>query len=385
VNPRRTVSLCLIVRDEAEHLSACVESARDAIDEIVVVDTGSTDDTVAIARDLGARVRHFDWCDSFAAARNASIDAASGDFVLIVDADERLDADAPRVVRRLVEAEPADAAPTLYLPLIVNLDARGRHLGADRMPRLWRNRPALRFVGRIHERIGARAKMAYEDGFRILHLGYDPELVRKRGKRGRNRTLLDAELAESPDDPTLHFYLAKELYAAGDDESALAHFRRVIDDGTALNLALSSHVFAAECLRTLERPTEALALATSGLGANPTYGALWFVAGQAALDLDRADAALDAFQRATLAPEGIAALAFRDPSIEEWRASLGLARALLLAGEIGAGVQRLAELPAVAADEALPVLLQVAEALMAHGDPSGAASVLALARTISDR
>lgn len=380
--------MCLIVRDEAEQLEACIQSARDAVDEVVVVDTGSTDDSADIARALGARVSHFTWCDSFSAARNASLDAARGDFVLLLDADERLDEGAAAHVRRLVAAEAASAAPTLYLPLIVNVDAAGAHLGADRMPRLWRNRPELRFVGRIHERVGVgveRLCMAYEDVFRVVHLGYDPGIAARRGKRARNRALLELDLADHPDDPTLHFYLAKEHYAAGEDAAALQGFERVIARCDALNLALASHVFAGECLRALGRPEEARTLARSGLAAHAGYSALWYVAGQAALDLDLAEEAVDAFERAKRPASGVAAVAFCDPSVVEWRADLGRARALLLAGEVGAGVELLGDLPAGGVAEGLPVVLAVAEALAGHGDPAGAAATLQVARDLAAR
>ncbi len=382
------MSLCLIVRDEADHLEACIESATGAVDELVVVDTGSVDDTVERALRLGARVSHFEWCDSFSAARNVSLDAASGDFVLLLDADERLDEGVAAHVRRLVAAEAEDAPPTLYLPLIVNVDSAGAHLGADRMPRLWRRRPELRFEGRIHESVGRGVNglsMVYEDAFRIVHHGYDPEVAAQRGKRGRNRALLELDLADRPDDPTLHFYLAKEHYAAGEDEAALQGFQRVIEQSDAVNLALGSHVFAGECLRTLGRPEEALALARSGLATHSGYPALWYVAGQAALDLDRAEEAFEAFERARHPATGVGAIAFADPSVVEWRADLGRARALLLAGDIGPGVAVLRRLPAAGVADGLPVLLAVAEALAEHGDTSGAAATLQVARELAGR
>lgn len=379
----RTVSLCLIVRDEADNLTACIESARDAVDEVVVVDTGSDDGTVELARSLGAKVSSFEWAESFADARNAALDEATGDFVLVLDADERLES--PERVRALVAAEADDAPPTLYLPLIVNLDARGEDLGADRMPRLWRARPELRFTGRIHEEVGRGVpgvRRAFEDGFRIVHYGYDPEVARARGKRERNRALLEAELEEHPDDPRLLFYLAKEEYATGEDAVAAELFLQVVEDGTLVNFALSARVFAVECLRTQGASVEGLALAQAGLAEHPTYGALWYVAGQAALDLDNAEVALEAFTRAKEPATGLAAIAFRDPSVRAWRADAGRARALLLAGEVSAGVEILSSLPAEAASEATALLFAVAEALAQHGDLAGAAHVLSLAKAV---
>ena len=80
----------MIVKNEARNLEASIAPVQELVDEIVVVDTGSTDDTVAIAERLGAKVFHFAWCDSFAAARNAAIEHATGDWIFVLDADDRM-------------------------------------------------------------------------------------------------------------------------------------------------------------------------------------------------------------------------------------------------------------------------------------------------------
>lgn len=328
-----TLSVCLIVRDEADMLGPCLDSVAALADQIVVVDTGSADDTVALAEGRGAEVHHFPWVDDFSAARNASLDAARGAFVLVLDADERLAPGAADTIRAIMAADDP-AVPTVYLPLLDNRDASGQALGADFMPRLWRNRPELRFTGRVHEQVGVGVcglRRAFDDRIRIVHLGYDPAHAAERGKRARNRALLRAEHAERPDDPTVAFYLAKEDYAEGDDAAALPGFRRAMA-GPALNLALSATVFATECLRNLGRHAEAVALARAGLERAPSYGDLWFVAGRAALEGGDTEAALELLANAWRAPEGLAAIAFRDPSVAEWRAHLETARARVARG-----------------------------------------------------
>jgi hypothetical protein len=98
-------SLCLIVRDNARTLGACPESVRGVVDDLVVVDTGSTDETPAIARRFGARVFPFPWCDSFAAARNESLRHARGRWVFWMDSDDTLDADNARKLRELIRQD----------------------------------------------------------------------------------------------------------------------------------------------------------------------------------------------------------------------------------------------------------------------------------------
>ena len=109
---RPLLSLCLIVRDEAERIGRCLDAALPIADEIVVVDTGSTDGTAAIAEAKGARVVPFVWIDDFAAARNAALDAARGDWILMLDADEVLERPRPARLRTLL-AEARDPAFTV--------------------------------------------------------------------------------------------------------------------------------------------------------------------------------------------------------------------------------------------------------------------------------
>lgn len=327
----RTLSLCVIAKNEEALLSGCLESVAGAVDEIVVVDTGSTDRTIEVALAHGARVLDFPWVHDFSAARNAALSVARGDFVFFLDADERLDAASMGFLRRLVNQEPEEAPPTVYAPLILNVDASGASLGADHMPRLWRARPELRFSGRIHEQVGvglAGLKLALEDELRIIHLGYDPVMAQERGKHARNIALLDQELAERPDDPALIFYRAKEAYALGDDTAAAEGFRRVIRDAPGLNFSVSAYVFAVECLRATGQSDDALKLAMEGVRKHPAYGELWYAAGMAALDVGRPVQAEALFREATKPTEGFAVTAFRDPDIRTWRAALGIGQAL---------------------------------------------------------
>src|SRR5271156_3302650 len=96
------ISLCMIVRDEAAMLPGCLESVRGAVDEMIVVDTGSRDATIRVAEGAGAWVLPFEWIDDFAAARNHGIARATGEWVLVLDADERLAPGAPEGLRAAV-------------------------------------------------------------------------------------------------------------------------------------------------------------------------------------------------------------------------------------------------------------------------------------------
>jgi len=217
------LSAALIVRDESRVLGDCLASVRDVVDEIVVVDTGSVDDSVEIARRNGARVLHHEWRDDFAEARNVGLDAARGDWILYIDADERLSgADRP-TVERLLGGAPEVAFRVLLAPDLVSTPYLEY--------RLWRHDPRIRFRGRIHEKVTpAIAAVAELDGrpigdceLLLRHLGYEGDQVHKHL---RNLPLLRAELPREPENLFNRHHLARVLRGLGRDEEAA----RVLQD-----------------------------------------------------------------------------------------------------------------------------------------------------------
>jgi hypothetical protein len=225
------LSACLIVRDEAEMLPDCLESIRGVADEIIVVDTGSTDDTPTIALRAGARVSRVQWCDDFAAARNVALDQAQGRWILQIDADERLLAAGGGPVdrgtfRECLTNPPAEAlaAEAIVLPLRVF----GGVQEIAYLPRLFYRRPDRRYVRRIHETPfpGDRDwRFARVEGMpELMHLGYAPEVQARRKKAERNLRLCVLALSERPDDLELHYYYGRELNRAGRQPEALLHF-----------------------------------------------------------------------------------------------------------------------------------------------------------------
>lgn len=220
------VTAALIVRDEERFLAGCLASLAGRVDEIVVADTGSVDRSRAIALEHGVRLIEHRWTDDFAAARNVALDAASGDWILYIDADERLAA-WDRVVLEPLFADPGIVACTVLFRPQTGFTRYREH-------RLFRNRRDLRFRGVIHESIlPALHAACTREGARVAegtaaldHLGYDGDLA---AKHRRNRPLLEARLAAQPDHVYSRDHLGLTLLGMGDAAGAEAAWRRAIE------------------------------------------------------------------------------------------------------------------------------------------------------------
>jgi len=227
------LTLCLIARDEGAMLEGCLASVQGVVDEVVLVDTGSTDQTCAIAEAAGATVLHRPWDDDFAAPRNLAIERAQGDWVLVLDADERLAPAAGPVIRRALE-RPAFDLGFLRFHNASRTDASLAEVvgGAARagapfsLPRLLRRLPDLRYRGIVHENVNDWAA-AHGNRYQFLaadvaHLGYVKELAGSLAKRERNLALLRKRMALEPDDVTPYGYVAQELFQRGEVAEAEA-------------------------------------------------------------------------------------------------------------------------------------------------------------------
>lgn len=211
------VSATLIVRNESEFIGDCLRSLHRNVDEIVVVDTGSQDDTVAIAKQFGAKLCEFEWCDDFSAARNYALNQATGDWILYIDADERLEIPDPSSYSRLL-ADSTKVAWNLRLHPRVGWTPYAEL-------RLFRNDPRIRFEGVIHERIHPGVEtVAREDrlsigtcDLKLYHLGYEAD---QRPKNARNIPLLRDYLSRHPNRLYCWWHLGECLRLAGDTEGA---------------------------------------------------------------------------------------------------------------------------------------------------------------------
>ncbi len=220
----------MILRDEGPRLPACLASVQGLVDRVVVVDTGSQDDTVAVARSLGATVLHWPWKADFSAARNHGLAAMGPGWMLVLDADERLAPGAGAALQQAIAAGGFDAgqlpihnASRLGAPPASVLSGACRLGEPTHIARLFRLQPDLRWEGAVHERLRSRTGrrlLTRSIDAPILHEGYaDPALLRG-DKLARNLGILRAMAEVSGPDPLPWIYRCRAALRAGEPAEA---------------------------------------------------------------------------------------------------------------------------------------------------------------------
>lgn len=224
------LSACMIVKDEEDMLPRCLASIKDHVDEIVIVDTGSTDRSVEIAESFGARVFHHPWENNFSLHRNQSISYARGEWVFIIDADEELLAEDVPIMRKAVQDETVDA----IMVQVVNRLRKSPSVGMHSSSRVLRNNGVIHYEGRIHNRVVGVTK-ARVFPIRVFHYGYDLEKGDKRKKFERTVALLKKDLDEDPQNPITWHYLSCSYLSEGMMNEALECSLRAIELSRAKN------------------------------------------------------------------------------------------------------------------------------------------------------
>lgn len=198
------LSLCAITKNEEIHLPQCLNSVKDVVDEMVILDTGSTDRTVDIAKEFGARVYHFEWCNDFAAARNEALNYVQGKWVLVLDADEVLTRAIVPEIKQAIASESH---------LVINLVRK--EVGASQSPyslvsRLFRNHPEIRFSRPYHAMVddSVQALLQREPHWQVVslstvaieHYGYQAGAIAALDKYNRARQAMEGYLKNHPHD-----------------------------------------------------------------------------------------------------------------------------------------------------------------------------------------
>ncbi len=277
------VTLCMIVKNEEATLPTCLGSAVDLVNEIVVVDTGSTDRTKEIAAGFRARVVDFPWIDSFAAARNESVRHATGQWIFWLDADEYLD-EPNRVRLRELFARLGGENVAYMMRQVSQPGVSGGAAMVVDHARLFPNRPAIRWQYRVHEQVtlaierqGGTLQRSNVD---ILHGGYQDQALRRR-KNERNLRLLQLDYAENPKEPITLFHLGWTALDLQRPAEALPYLYASLEHSPpGLSSTRKSYALLMNSHYGLGQKDKALAICRQGLRFFPDDAELLFAEGK---------------------------------------------------------------------------------------------------------
>ena len=281
------LSACAIMKDEEKNIACWLRNMQQLADEIIVVDTGSVDRTAELAREGGAEVYPFSWCDDFAAAKNFALEQATGDWILFLDADEYFSAEALPRVRAIIENFHANKRIAgLVSPWIcINPENHNALILSGHQVRIFRNERALRYVGHIHE------ALSYAFGLReyrltdlkIYHTGYNASNEKEKSQRNLRILQQDAE-RNGGERPEQYGYFADAYMGLGDNEKACRYAILAVENEGAGGLLGTSRKAYSRMLRLMEItkrvPEEQKRAIAAGIERHPQWGELYWYEGK---------------------------------------------------------------------------------------------------------
>jgi glycosyltransferase involved in cell wall biosynthesis/predicted glycosyltransferase involved in capsule biosynthesis len=286
----------MIVKNEEQHLGRCLASIKELCDEIIIVDTGSTDATISIAESFGARVFHRTWNNDFAAARNESLSHTTANWVLYIDADEMLvNADVPQLRSMLARSHEVAAFGIQVSPMIGWLPYTDF--------RLWRHDPAIQFVGDIHETTlpdinvlaAQRNQRLQPIALHMQHFGYEGDQTKKHL---RNLPLLEQQSQHTPRKINILNQLARIHFELGNHEAAENVWRtalRVIEEDGEKEVT-DVIIFASYADLLMTKSIDAEPLIAQGRQLRPDYLVLHLAAARNHLKMGRYEEAIEQAQ-----------------------------------------------------------------------------------------
>lgn len=301
------ISLCMIVKDEEQFLSACLKSVQSVVDEIIIVDTGSKDKTIEIAQSFNAKIIEIPWEDDFAKARNVSLENATCEWVLQLDADEQFEEKDAELLFSLMGKYDTEA---FFLQVINhNYDLTGDRLAFPSV-RLWKNHPNYRFKGALHEQITSSIVKINSNKpipitpVRIHHYGYSEAVIQQKNKTERNLRIALKEVQNKPEFAFGHYNLAMEYARQGKLQLAVEEFQ------SALTLYNDSEFWVSSLFRNcastllkLRKYKEAIQILDRGLSKFPDYIDLIFEKATCHIELKEYPQAVGLLHQCIVTPE----------------------------------------------------------------------------------
>lgn len=242
------ISVCIIAKNEENHIEECCRHLQPYGFEIVLVDTGSTDHTVELARKYTDNIYHFDWCNDFSVAKNYAMQKASHDWILSLDCDEYIESLDVNILQQCMEQHPRSAGRILIRNRFTE---NGQTAYEQARVSRFVNRTYFQFEGAVHEQlvlkpissdktsvgnssddVSSVSKHVYNAPITVLHVGYDGSEEEIQAKSRRNIALLERELELQGADPYLYFQLGQSYRKLHDYEKALSY----LDAGLAMDV-----------------------------------------------------------------------------------------------------------------------------------------------------
>lgn len=286
-----TLSLCMIVRNEEKCLEKCLSSIGNFVDEIIVVDTGSTDGTIEIAKKFTNKVFYHNWNNDFSEARNFSLSKATSDYILVLDADEYIKN--PEGLLTDLEND-----KDCYIFEIQNLLSNGSSY-IHRAYRMFRNHRGLLFTNKLHEQINLSAipnASIAESSVTILHTGYLSTIFKEKEKDVRNLKIIEEAVKLNPN----HY----NLYNLGRSQFTLANYKDAVESFTKSYNLNKQSVYMPDllnklslCLMELNRYEDALKIVKDAIEYFPNEVELFFTKGQICLNLNYLMDARESFEQ----------------------------------------------------------------------------------------
>ena len=228
---KKTISQCMIVKNEEKNIRRALSWGKDIMCEQIVVDTGSSDRTVEIAREMGAKIFFFPWINDFAAAKNFAIDQAKGDWIAFLDADESFTPEETAKIPEILEYVGEDVDG--LLTGIANLDENNNITNGGTMIRFFVNRPELRYVGKIHEHLVRKGESGLHltdatKQLAFLHTGYQEQEKKDKSKFERNLNIILEILKQDPENCDYLGYLGDTYSSGGKNEEARDAYKKAV-------------------------------------------------------------------------------------------------------------------------------------------------------------
>ncbi len=301
-----TLGIVMIIKNEEKNLGNILLDIRDVVDEICIVDTGSSDGTVALAESFGARIEHFPWCNDFSAARNHSLACAQSDYLLWLDADDRID----ETGRETLQALKSSLRPGKDRAYMLKILGRSKDMPdtLSYQTRIIPNRDSVRFEGRVHEQILPSLKKSGVTvepvDITIMHTGYhDPDA--RRAKARRNLDILTDELKAGKDTASQHFFIAMACIGMEDYGRCIEHIYQARRKRTDEDWLHFSYTISTDCLLRLGRTDEARREISGGIARFRNSPLLHYYLGLVCMRAGQFTEAAEAFGEAASLPQRI--------------------------------------------------------------------------------